>query len=177
MASRRIEPEVLSWLLDQGSLTRRLMNYCPGQFSVRVLKQAWVNAEIDETRLLGIPLGQRVLARQVQLCCCDRVVVYARSIIPLKTLKGRHRRLLYIGNRPLGAYLFANPGLKRKNQHFSKILRRDALFNTALSDGDKQCDHIWGRRSLFIIDQKPLLVSEFFLPELLHKHDNDNNPA
>ena len=167
-----MDSEVLSWLLDQGSLTRRLMNRCPGQFSVHVLKQVWVKVEIDEARLLGIKPGQRVLSRQVQLCCGDRVVVYARSIIPLKTLKGRHRRLLFIGNRPLGAYLFANPGLKRRHQQFSSISPRDALFHVALSASDSKCDQIWGRRSMFVIDQKPLLVSEFFLPELFSKHNN-----
>ncbi len=167
-----MDSEVLSWLLDQGSLTRRLMDRCPGEFSVHVLKQEWVRVEIDEARLLGIPPRQRVLSRQVQLCCGDSVVVYARSVVPLKTLKGRHRRLLFIGNRPLGAYLFANPGLKRKHQQFSSISPRDTLFVTALPASDMKCDQIWGRRSMFVIDHKPLLVSEFFLPELFSKHNN-----
>ena len=96
--------------------------------------------------------------------------MYARSIIPLKTMNGKHRRLRYLGNRPLGAYLFANPGLRRDRQQLARIAKKDPLFKIATSDSDQLCEQIWGRRSLFIIDDKPLLVSEFFLPALFEKN-------
>ncbi|MFV2032595.1 MAG: chorismate lyase [Gammaproteobacteria bacterium] len=169
LAARKLDPEVRSWLDDQGSLTKRLMNFCPGQFSVRVLSQCWVRAEIEETRLLQIPPRQRVLLRQVQLYCGDRVCVYARSLIPLKTLKGKHQRLRYLGTRPLGGYLFSNPRLRREQQHLASLARKDPLFDIALSGSTQRGEQIWGRRSLFTIDRKPLLVSEFFLPALFEK--------
>lgn len=164
--SKKLDPEVVSWLHDQGSLTRRLMEFCPRQFSVRVLSQQWVKPEIDEARLLNIPHRQLALLRQVQLLCGETVCVYARSVIPLKTLKGRHRRLQFLGDRPLGAYLFSNPGLRRTRQQLASIAHKDALFEIAMSGSDLNCEKIWGRRSLFSIDDKPLLVSEFFLPAL-----------
>ena len=142
------------------------MEYCPGQFSVRVLSQQWVNPEVDEARLLDIPYRQTALLRQVQLLCGDTVCVYARSIIPLKTLKGKHRRLRFLGNRPLGAYLFANPSLRRNQQQLAIIAKKDALYEIATSGSQQGSAQIWGRRSLFTIDEKPLLVSEFFLPAL-----------
>jgi chorismate--pyruvate lyase len=168
LAVRRLDPAITSWLLDQDSLTRRLQNRCQGQFSVRVLSQQWVRPEIEESRLLGLPLRQKSLLRQVQLVCDNRVLVYARSIIPLKTLRGRHRRLRYLGNKPLGGYLFANPTLSRNQQRLATIHSKDPLFAIALAD-NKNCTQIWGRRSLFTINGKSLLVSEFFLPELFQK--------
>ncbi|RLA11790.1 MAG: chorismate lyase [Gammaproteobacteria bacterium] len=168
--SKKLDPAVVSWLVDQGSLTRRLMAYCPGQFSVRVLSQQWVTPEIDEARILSIPYRQTALLRQVQLLCGDMVCVYARSIIPLKTLKGRHRRLLFLGDRPLGAYLFANPNLQRNQQQLASIAKKDALFDIATAGNTQDCAQIWGRRSLFTIDEKPLLVSEYFLPALFEKN-------
>jgi chorismate-pyruvate lyase len=30
-----------------------------------------------------------------------------------------------------------------------------------------QCDDYWGRRSLFFLDKRSLLVAEFFLPDLI----------
>ena len=166
LSARKLDPGVASWLRDQGSLTRRLVNRCDGQFSVRVLSQQWITPEIEEARLLKIPLRQKALLRQVQLLCDQQVLVYARSVIPLKTIKGKHRRLKYLGDKPLGGYLFANPGLSRNQQQLAIILRKDPLFSIALS-GDKECSCIWGRRSLFTIDGKSLLVSEFFLPALI----------
>jgi len=145
------------------------MDFCPGQFPVRVLSRRWVKPKIDEAKLLSIPLRQTVLLRQVQLLCGETVCVYARSIIPLKTMTGKHRRLRPLGNRPLGAYLFANPDLRRDRQQLTKIAKKDPLFEIATSDSDQSCEQIWGRRSLFIIDKNPFLVSEFFLPALFEK--------
>ena len=133
---------------------------------MRVLDQQWIQASADEARLLEIPLRQRVLLRQVQLLCGGHVYVYARSLIPLKTLTGKHRRLGLLGKRPLGAYLFTHPTLQRSHQQIARITRKDALFDIACADSRVKCDQIWGRRSLFKIDQKPLLVSEYFLPDI-----------
>ncbi len=169
LSARKLDPKVRSWLDDPGSLTKRLTDICPGQFSVRVLSQYWVRAKIEESRLLRIPSQQKVLLRQVQLLCGDRIFVYARSLIPLKTLKGKHQRLRYLGDRPLGRYLFANPRLRREQQHLASIAPKDPLFKTALSGSTQFGEQIWGRRSLFTIDRKPLLVSEFFLPALFDK--------
>ena len=118
-----------------------------------------------------MPYRQIALLRQVQLLCGDVVCVYARSIIPLKTLKGRHRRLRFLGDRPLGAYLFANPGLQRNQQQLASIAKKDALFDIATVGSDQDCAQIWGRRSLFTIDEKQLLVSEYFLPVLFEKNE------
>lgn len=160
----QIDEQIASWLRDQNSLTKRLQKHCRGHFSVRVLNQQWLPARADEARLLGIPQRQRVLVRQVQLLCDEHVYVYARSLIPLKTLTGRHRQLGRLGNRPLGAYLFAQPNLQRSQQQIARISNKDPLFDIASGGSKLKCEQIWGRRSLFKIDQKPLLVSEFFLP-------------
>ena len=156
-----------TWIHDQGSLTKRLVDRCGDAFSVRVLSQQWVKPRFEESRLLNVPPQQKALLRQVQLLCADQVLVYARSIIPLETLQGPHRRLKFLGDKPLGGYLFANPTLRREQQELATIHRRDPLFAIALSEGSPDCDRIWGRRSLFRIDGKPLLVAEFFLPGLI----------
>lgn len=161
-----IDGKALSWLSDEGSLTQRLKNYCPGQFSVVVLGEEWVKPEPSEAQLLAIPQSQKVLLRQVHLKCAEQLCVYARSVIPLKTLKGKHRRLLFLGNKPLGEYLFASPSLQRSRVEWSKLSHKSDLFKTAVAESDQTHAAVWGRRSLFSIDKKPLLVSEFFLPVL-----------
>jgi chorismate--pyruvate lyase len=166
LSARKLDPEAISWLNDQGSLTKRLMDSCLGQFSVRVLSQQWIRPEVEEAKLLGVPHRQKALLRQVQLLCGDTVCVYARSIIPLSTLKGKHQRLKRLGDKPLGGYLFAQPNLKRSDQHIASILEKDPLFQIALPQSDQPHEQLWGRRSLFTMDNKSLLVSEFFLPAL-----------
>lgn len=169
LSTRNLEPAVASWLHDQGSLTKRLVDRCGSAFSVRVLSQQWVKPRIEEALLLKVPRHQKALLRQVRLLCDQQVLVYARSIIPLATLKGPHRRLKYLRNKPLGGYLFTNPSLQRVQQQLATIQRKDPLFAIALPDNPTDCRRIWGRRSLFTIDGKSLLVSEFFLPQLIQE--------
>ena len=92
--------------------------------------------------------------------------MYARSVIPLHTLNGPHRRLRYLSNKPLGEYLFASPGLERSRVEWSRLNPASRQYRRAVSDQAAVHDNIWGRRSLFLIDQYPLLVSEYFLPVL-----------
>jgi len=162
----QIEPDILSWLTDEGSLTKRLKAYCPDHFSVKVLAEEWSKPDYSEARLLNIPMSQKVLLRQVHLKCGEQLNVYARSIIPLSTLQGKHQRLQYLGNKPLGEYLFANPTLKRSKVEWTKLTPGSSLFKTAMVHQESTETAVWGRRSLFQIDNKSLLVSEFFLPIL-----------
>lgn len=171
LSRRRIDPVILDWLSDRGSLTQRLKGYCPNRFSVRVLDQQWVRAEPSEARLLGIPSTQKVLLRQVHLLCGDELCVYARSIIPLATLRRKHRRLLFLGDRPLGEYLFSSPTLQRGRIEWGRLDPASALYRVALPRPVAAPQPVWGRRSLFRIDGKPLLVSEFFLPVLFENED------
>ncbi len=164
----RMDPVLLGWLTDRGSLTARLKGFCPGRFSVVVLGEQWVRPDPSEARLLKVRHDQKVLLRQVHLMCGDQLCVYARSVIPLSTLKGRHRRLLFLGDRPLGEYLFKSPTLQRGRIEWGSLTPGSALYKTAMPDGGSG-EPVWGRRSLFRIDSKSLLVSEFFLPVLFNE--------
>ena len=162
----RIDPSILVWLNDQGSLTRRLKQRCPQRFAVDVLGMQWTRPDLGEARLLGIPQTQKILLREVHLRCADELCVYARSVIPLKTLNGPHRRLRRLGDKPLGEYLFASPKLERSRIEWARLTPDNKLFRHALPQSSAMNGTIWGRRSLFCIDHCPLLVSEFFLPVL-----------
>lgn len=149
------------WLLDKGSLTAKLIHLSHGHFQVKVLRQLPARASRDETRALGIKLHQRCLVREVVLMGHGQDWVFARSVLPLSSLSGRLRHLRKHGNRPLGAFLFSQPQLQRSPIALSLISRHDAYLPEALL-GDQQA---WGRRSIFYVDGKPLLVSEVFLPD------------
>lgn len=109
------------------------------------------------------------MVREVELLCHNQPWVYARSVFPQATLTGRLRCLKKLDARPLGALLFNDPSMRRT--HFEVAALNNAelsgYFNTT---SDR---FFWGRRSLFFIDEKPLLVSEIFLPALeLHARSN-----
>ena len=168
MCKRRVPEHISSWLFDPGSLTRRLQLSCPSPFRVELLGQIYTRPCISERRALHLPQDQSALIRTVVLRCGDMPVVFARTVIPLLTLTGKSRRLAHLGERPLGAMLFADPEMRRDPLQVAQIGRGQAIYNSAVSSLNEKPESIWGRRSVFYHQQKPLLVSEIFLPTILN---------
>ncbi len=154
------------WLLDGGSLTRRLRRICSSRVDVRVLRQGWSRPGNDEARLLGLRSDAWAWIREVQLVGDGQPWVFARTLIPARTLNGCGRRLTRLGTRPLGEVLFADPGVRRGPVEIARIVCGRRLHQQAFAGLVESPDAIWGRRSLFWIADRPLLVCEIFLPDL-----------
>ena len=156
-------PVLRDWLLDVGSLTRRVQRACAGRFRVRVEFQGLGRPRLDECLALHLRQPRRALIREVHLLCDDRPWVFARTVIPISTLRGRERRLAHLGERPLGAVLFADPHMTRGPVEVACVRPGQALYTAAVQGLRQRPAEIWGRRSVFRLGGKPLLVSEFFL--------------
>ncbi len=102
------------------------------------------------------------LVRQVLLCRGDDPLVYARTVIPATTIQGAQRRYANMGNRPLGAMLFADRTMRREAVQVAMLPEKHEAHKYTKTDAP-----VWGRRSVFRVAGKPILVSEYFLPELL----------
>lgn len=161
---RDIPGPQLSWLLDPASLTQRLIATCPGCFQVEVVDERWAKPFRSERKALGIRRNTLARVRQVRLLCDGVPWVFARTVIPYSTLKGPVRRLSMLGTRPLGAVLFADPTMQRGRLEIAGIRSGDYLYQRATRELRKKAKIIWGRRSVFYLSGKPLLVNEIFLP-------------
>ena len=155
------------WLLDPSSLTEKLLQRAKGKLRVEVLQQGVQAARLSEYKALNINTHHWAVVREVILYGNEVPWVYARTIIPLSTLKGPLRRLHYLGNKPLGAELFSDPTMRRQSLELASI-DCDLLPPTCRKFYPTE-HSAWGRRSLFLLKQKPLLVCEFFLEGLLTK--------
>lgn len=162
---------ILPWLSDGSSLTARILEHCDGPFRVELIHQWRGKPMAGEAQFLGIKPGRVALIREVRLHCSDSPWVYARSVIPLDTLNGPGRKLGNLGVKPLGAVLFADRRIKRDRMELARVRPGDLIFEHALGKDNRGEDHkgveeLWGRRSLFRVQQAPLLVSEWFLPAI-----------
>jgi len=142
-----------NWLLDAGSLTQNLKDLAPGRFSLQLLDRRFSSPSVSECNALGTMIRQQAYIREVALCVDEQPQIFARSIIPRSTLTGNERQLLNLNSKPLGEFLFAHKNMRR-----GPIEIKQGVLN-----GQK----LWARRSLFFVNNKPLLVCEFFLPSLL----------
>jgi chorismate--pyruvate lyase len=120
----------IHWLRDRGSLTARIQ--ARGRFAVRVLRQGLGLPTADEARRLGIEPGVLAWIREVALLCDEQLVVFAHTVLPRRPRGPLHVWLARLGNRSLGALLFAHPGFRRGQINFKRLDRRHALFAPAL---------------------------------------------
>lgn len=154
-------PSVIStWLLDSGSLTQRLIKASNNQFRVQVISQEWQQAHFSERHLLGMAMRELAIIREVVLLCDAEPWVFARSVIPASSLTGHLRQLRRLKDSSLGEMLFRAPAMFRHPFQIAAIDGQSHQIPKFL----RQTQALWGRRSRFELGDKPLMVSEIFLP-------------
>lgn len=146
-------------LFNPASLTQRLIKASDGQFAVQRLSQGFSKPSLSEAKALNIRPNQQVLVREVLLLCYGKPWVYARTVIPIQSLTGKLRHLRHLQNRSLGAWLFKQPCLQRGEFQWA------ALNPCELPKGLAKEGPVYGRRSVFHLYNKPILVAEIFLPD------------
>jgi chorismate--pyruvate lyase len=154
------------WLRDRGSLTQRIQQRCTN-FAVRDVRNGLARIALDESALLGIAPQQLAWSREVFLYADDSPVIFAHSALDRKHLCGAWSAVRTLGNKPLGALLFAHPLVERKPLHFQALRNTHPLYQRASNILSDPPHRLWARRSLFYLHDAPLLVTEVFLPEIL----------
>ncbi|MFZ3086721.1 MAG: chorismate lyase [Methylotenera sp.] len=153
-------------LIEKGSLTARLQQRY-SNFSVKSLMVKYAKSTQDEANLLHLATDNTVLRREVLLYGNGLPVVFAQSILPRKSLYGEWRRLGTLGNKPLGAVLFANPKVKRTPLSYKKLSPNHALYRSAARYLTDKPAFLWARRSVFSLNCANIMVTEVFLPHLV----------
>jgi chorismate-pyruvate lyase len=138
----QIPAALQSWVDDAGSLTRRLQSH--GQFRVQLLHQAFEAPTLEEQRLLGARMRQLAIVREVALHLDNEIVVLARSILPVRSIKGTiafsatcqdvpsapNYSNVPLPNAPLAGYAAPRPPIWRNDSvllRFRKGSRRTSL--------------------------------------------------
>jgi chorismate lyase len=159
-ASSMVLPAALApWVLETSSLTARLKRHCK-QFRLQLLQEKRALLPVFLQHLLPGTLSVQV--REVILWCDEQPCVYAQSWLPEHTLSTL-RPLAELGDRPLGDYIFQHHNLQRGRIEAAVLPVNLPQFTTAIS--------CLARRSVFKLEQQPLLVAEAFLPATAMLHE------
>ncbi len=140
----------LRWLLETGSLSRRLEEKCQ-VLSVSLLQNVMIDSDkitSQEKALLGT--ARCCLLREVVLRGDNDDWVIGRTLIPKHSLEKQPHNLMQQGTTPLGLTVFSVDDVSRDQLQF----------------GWAELPHgkLIARRSRLWMNQKPMLVSELFLP-------------
>ncbi len=155
-----------TWLINNQSLTARLQQRYL-DFYVAPLTVNFLKPIHDEAAPLNVSADKIVLVRDVLLYGGQRPVVFAHSILPRKSLRGVWHGLGKLGNKPLGATLFANPRVKRTTLSYKKLSPNHTLYQHAVKYLTTKPASLWARRSVFSLNCATIMVTEVFLPNIL----------
>ncbi|MBL4909306.1 MAG: chorismate lyase [Alteromonadaceae bacterium] len=173
-AERTLNKQLTDWLYDPSSLTARLKKHCQN-FRVEVIGQQVETCSTKEAHSL-IKAGEQVLVREVLLYCDQQPQVFARSLLPLTSLTGDEQQLAHLGTQPLGQILFNNQQLERQSIEISQFNLNSSVGQLCKYLTLPIKDELWGRRSLFVLNNKPIMVAEVFLPNAFAYADADAHP-
>lgn len=164
-----VSGDLHGWLSAGGSLSWRIQARC-SRFKVQRVRQERARPWRDEAGLLGLTPSRHALVREVVLQCGEVPVVFAHSIARPESLNGPWRGLRKLGSRPLANVLYQDPLIERRPLQFRKLSERHPLYRRAQKVLGPLPAELWARRSVFVRDRQPLLVTELFLPAILGLH-------
>ena len=158
---------VRHWALIQTSVSAEIERVTGAALSVALIRQEDAALLPDERGLLDATQGPATV-REVVLWAGGAARVVARTAFTAPELR-QDEALQTLGERPLGALLFAGPG----SSPFTT--RQCARIDTGLPGlyGLITRHHAptepfyWARRTLYHLRGAPILCTEIFLPELL----------
>ncbi len=154
-----MNPVTRNWLLDRGSLTRRLKLLSGQAFQVIALRDEAGPLLPEECKRLDLEQGASGWIREVYLAGLGRPWVFARSIITCLDREAVDSPLIGLGEVPLGTVLFGEAPYQRSEIEVCRHLENGQA-------GQQDAEPLWARRSLFSRGRNRVLVQEVFLPTL-----------
>jgi len=152
-----IDDLMCGWLLEPGLLTARLRTQCGEKFRLQLVNENHSDDLANNE--------EKMLYRQVALCCGNEPCIYAESRIPLTTANA-HFWLRDLGNEPLGERLQEKENVSRSAFAYAYLLP-DILPEWIRNYIDEDKHELWARRSEYFIGEHSLEVTEYFLPGVL----------
>ncbi|MEX6230090.1 chorismate lyase [Providencia hangzhouensis] len=142
-----VPANILDWLLELGSMTKRFEQHSQQVTVIPYLERYVSQDKLSADEVQSLPESPRYWVREVVMYGDGIPWLLGRTIIPEETLTDDDQQLVDIGRMPLGRYLFSRESLTRDYIHIGF------------------CANRWVRSSRLRLSNKPLLLTEIFLPE------------
>ena len=123
--------------------------------------------------MLNVPAKQVSFIREVSLKVAGKPCVLARTTVLLSSLHSL-QKLTHLGSKPLGEVIFSYYDLQRIHLDIAKIKRSEVSASVAALMGDSA--FLWARRNTYVIAGEPLLVCEFFIPDMFPEFSEQGIP-
>ena len=116
---------IKSWLIEKGPITKRIKS--EESFKLNLIKDEICSVDDSEKKFLE-ESSDKIKVREVILMGNNIPRVYAKSLIPIKTIENGFSRLGELGTKPLGDILFEKEIFKKTNVVYAQFQDQDSIF-------------------------------------------------
>ena len=164
---QNLNPRQWDWISSPKSLTQRMRQLKEHKVDFAVLHNGWGQPYPDELAALELIPQNLCWVRDITWSCGNTVWVCGRTVIPADALEGDGACLEHTGENSLGEILFSEKNIEREPFQYAKLDHADPWYQDILHEyALASTTQLVARRSVFYFANKPLLVSEAFLPTL-----------
>lgn len=158
---------VQGWVGLETSMTAAVGRAAEGPITVTVRRQEDGLLHDDEAGFF--PEGGPATLREVCLGHAGEPLLLARTVFTSNILR-THPSIVGLGDRPLGSLLFAGERPSPYTARQFCLIRSGAPLDPLIRWRHEEAGPgLWARRTLFVLFDAPLLVTEILLPALLAK--------
>ena len=152
------------WVKDKGSLSNKIINIMP--FRIKELKGRHIKVLNDEKVFFQKKNTGDLYIREALIFADKLPIVYARTVIPKKYLRGFWGRVKNLKNSPLSEIVFNKKYILRSNFVFKNLSDNDDLTKRLNAYKIFERGRIMARKSVFNHRGQKALLTEVFLSSI-----------
>ena len=156
----QIEHKLKFWLLDMKSLSYRIRNIA--KLEIIPVKKNVSNIFQNEKKVFGGIKSEHLYLREVLIYADKLPIMYARTVLPSKYLRGFWHKIKKLNNKPLADIVFEKKMIIRSDFKFKKPSNNDSFSRKIKIFNLKNTKILATRQSTFRYKNEKALLTEVF---------------
>ena len=156
----QIESKSKFWLLDMKSLSYRIRKIA--KLEIVPIEARTSKIFLNEKKIFGYKKSEHLYLREVLIYADKLPIMYARTILPSRCLKGFWHKIRKLNNKPLADIVFRRNFIVRSRFQFKKSSTNDDFTKRIINFNLKNTNILATRQSTFNNRNEKVLLTEVF---------------
>ena len=156
----QIESQLKFWLLDMKSLSYRIRNIA--KLEIVPIDTRISKIFLNEKKIFGYKKSEYLYLREVLIYADKLPIMYARTILPSRCLRGFWHKIKKLNNKPLADIVFRRKHIVRSRFQFKKSSINDDFTKRIATFDLKNTNILATRQSTFKNRNEKVLLTEVF---------------
>jgi len=156
----QIESKLKFWLLDMKSLSYRIRNIA--KLEIVPIQARTSKIFLNENKIFGFKKSEHLYLREVLIYADKLPIMYARTILPSRCLRGFWHKIRKLNNKPLADIVFRTNHINRSRFKFKKPSINDDFTKRIATFDLKNTNILATRQSIFKNRNEKVLLTEVF---------------